>query len=131
MSAGLPGLGLGGVFFILSALVAPAVELVRWTRGDSSPETRRTVGRQFALAVVMIVAVDLTLRGSLLLLAALGVAGSPHLGLVALPLEPLGMTVLLMLGVLGLAKGLELLHRRRASRLARERRLREPLRAEV
>jgi hypothetical protein len=131
MSAGLPGLGLGGVFFILSALIAPAVEVVRWTRGQSSAETRRTVARQFALALVMVVAVDLTLRGSLLVLAMLGLAEAPQLGLVALPLAPLGMTVTLMLAVLGLAKGLEVLHRRRVSRRARDRRLREPLRAEA
>ncbi len=29
MSAGLPGLGLGGLFFVVSALVAPLFELVR------------------------------------------------------------------------------------------------------
>jgi len=36
MTAGLPGFGLGGVFFIISALLAPFVELIMTARGRSS-----------------------------------------------------------------------------------------------
>ena len=42
MSAGLPGLGLGGLFFILSALLAPLLELGRPVRGRSSRAWRRS-----------------------------------------------------------------------------------------
>jgi hypothetical protein len=62
VSAGLPGLGLGGLFFILLALLAPFVELIRTTRGRSSVAAWRVVGRQFALALTMVAAVELTLR---------------------------------------------------------------------
>lgn len=93
MSAGLPGLGLGGLFFVLSALLAPAFEAVRWARGRSNPAQRRQVARQFAMALTMVVAVDLTLRAVLLIASALGIgsAGAAD-GLLVLPLTPLGIT---------------------------------------
>jgi hypothetical protein len=130
MSAGLPGLGLGGIFFIISALLAPFAELLRATRGRSSPERRREAARHFALAVAMLVAIDLTLRGSLLALSLLGLAAKPHLGLVAMPLVPLGLTTALMCAVLAAAKAMELVERRRRRR-RREQRLRRPATAET
>ena len=67
MSAGLPGLGLGGLFFLLSALfVAPGVEIVRTVRGQSSVEAWRVVARQFAMALVMVGAIEATLRATAL-----------------------------------------------------------------
>lgn len=98
MSAGLPGLGLGGLFFILSALAGPLVEAGRTVRGRSSAAAWRQVGRQFAIAVVMIVTVDLLLRGVLVL------TGGAADGLLVLPLEPLGITTALLAAVLGTAK---------------------------
>ena len=108
MAPGLPGLGLGGLFFIFTALLAPAIELVRTTRGQSSLEAWRGVGRQFAIAVVMIVAVELTIRGALfaVTLAGSGEGPSDH-GLTVLPLAPLGITTLLLAIVLGGTKALE------------------------
>ena len=114
MNAGLPGLGLGGLFFILTALVAPLIELGRTIRGESSPVAWATVGRQFGLAVAMIVAIELTLRGALLLVAGAGVdgAGSGR-GVTALPAAPLAVTVALLIGLLAATKGLQLLLRAR------------------
>jgi hypothetical protein len=108
MSAGLPGLGLGGIFFVVSALLAPLLELVRMARGTSSAERRRQIGRQFAMALAMIVAVDLTLRAVLLVAAAAGI-GSPAAadGLLVLPLTPLGITGAILAGLLLIAKGTE------------------------
>lgn len=109
MSAGLPGLGLGGLFFILTALIAPAIELVRAARGQSSREAWRSVGRQFGIAVVMIIAVELTLRGALLAISlAGGGEGASDRGPIALPIVPLGITVALVATVLTGAKALEL-----------------------
>ena len=109
MSAGLPGLGLGGLFFVLSALVAPLFELVRLARGTSSPARRSQVARQFAMALAMIVAVDLTLRVVLLVASAAGI-GSPAAadGLLVLPLTPLGITGAILAGLLLMAKGTQL-----------------------
>ena len=108
MTAGLPGLGLGGIFFVVSALLAPLFELVRMARGTSSRERRRQVGRQFAMALAMIVAVDLTLRAVLLVASAAGV-GSPGAadGWLVLPLTPLGITGGILAALLLLAKGTE------------------------
>jgi hypothetical protein len=105
MSAGLPGLGLGGLFFVISALLAPAFELGRAARGRSSARAWRQVGRQFALALAMIVAVELALRGLLLAGAGLGAGTDPGgQGLTALPLTPIGITTALLLAVLLAAK---------------------------
>ena len=85
MSAGMPGLGLGGLFFILSALFAPVVELRRTAQGQSSAAAWRQVGRQFAVAVVMVAVV------------------APFV-----PWAPVGITMALLVTVLLAAKGAQL-----------------------
>ncbi len=115
MSAGLPGLGLGGLFFILLALLAPFVELIRTTRGRSSVAAWRAVGRQFALALTMVAAVEVTLRLLYALADATGLAGpisdrSPT----ALPLLPIGITLALLACVLAAAKAMQLIATLRA-----------------
>lgn len=109
MSAGLPGLGLGGIFFVLSALLAPLFELGRTFAGRSGMAAWRQVGRQFAIAVAMVIAVDLAIRAVLILMALVG-GGSLSSGekLTVLPLAPLGLTTALMLAVLLSAKGVQL-----------------------
>jgi O-antigen/teichoic acid export membrane protein len=69
MSAGLPGLGLGGIFFVFSAILAVPRELWRTARGRSSVAAWRVVARQFAQAVAMIAVVVLLLRAPLLPIA--------------------------------------------------------------
>jgi hypothetical protein len=110
VSAGLPGLGLGGLFFVLSALLAPFVELIRTMRGRSSIAAWRAVGRQFALALTMIAAVELTLRLLYALADATGLAGplsdrSPTV----LALRPIGITLGLLACVLAAAKAMQLI----------------------
>jgi hypothetical protein len=119
MSAGLPGLGLGGLFFIVSALFAPFAELPRIVRGRSDAARRRQIGRQFLLALAMIVAIDLTLRGLLLAGAVVGAGPEGDPGIVVLPLAPIGITTGLLLLVLATAKGADLLLRLRDSRRER------------
>jgi hypothetical protein len=50
MSPGLPGTGIGGLFYILSALWMPACELWRRQRGDAHARWP-LVARQFGIAV--------------------------------------------------------------------------------
>jgi hypothetical protein len=57
MAAGLPGTGIGGLFFILSAFFMLVVEIVRTVRGRSSLARWRLVGRQVAIATAMVAAV--------------------------------------------------------------------------
>jgi hypothetical protein len=85
MSAGMPGLGLGGLFFVLSALFAPLVELRRTAQGRSSVAAWRQVGRQFAIAATMV-----------LIVAPL------------VPWVPVGITAALLAVVLLAAKGAQL-----------------------
>lgn len=121
MSAGLPGLGLGGLFFILAALVAPPIEAARMAGGRSSPERRRQVARQFALAVAMVAAIDLTLRGVLFAGSLVGATSAPEAEVVVLPLAPLGITTGLLLLVVAGAKLAELLLRLRIAAARRRR----------
>lgn len=96
MSAGLPGFGLGGLFFVICALLAPIPELVRTARGTSSAGAWRRVMRQFAVAVTMVAVFELTRR-------ALG-------GMISgeVELRGIAVTVVVLAAVLGAAKALEL-----------------------
>ena len=109
MAAGLPGLGLGGLFFIVSALLAPVGELWRTVRGRSSIAAWRHVGRQFGQAVAMLAAVYLMLRL---------VHRGPDL---ALSLTPLALTAVLLAAVVLGAKLLGIAERARSSRAAARR----------
>jgi hypothetical protein len=123
LSAGLPGLGLGGLFFIVSALLAPFGQLWRMARGRSLPGEWRVVVRQFAQAATMVIAIDLTLRLVYLALAGIGDGDAPSaVSATALPLTLIGITSGLLAVVLGLAKLSELWER-----LARRDRPRIPL----
>jgi hypothetical protein len=55
MNPGLPGAGVGGLFYILSALWMPICELWRLRRGDA-PGQWPLVARQFAIAVGIVAA---------------------------------------------------------------------------
>lgn len=116
MSAGLPGLGLGGLFFILSALIAPLFELWRLARGRSSIAAWRAVGRQLGQAAAMIAAIYLSLRLVYLAISTVGLGSAPALATgVALPLATVGTTTALMVAVLAAAKLAELTTRLRDS----------------
>lgn len=111
MSGGLPGLGLGGLFFIISALLAPLAEGVRALRGRSRPGAWRAVWRQFAIAVTMLIAIELTLQGALGFARVAGLTESGA-GLVgAGALGAIGITTGLLALVLGGAKLAQLLCR--------------------
>jgi hypothetical protein len=87
--------------------------------GRSSRERRRQVARGFLLAVAMLIAIDLTLRAVLMGAHLLGAGPAPHLGLVALPLAPIGITSGLLALVVAGAKAAELAFRPRRRQLRR------------
>lgn len=133
MTAGIPGIGLGGLFFVISALLMVAVELFRTVRGRSSLARWRFVGRQAGIALGIVLTTTAALwslelavpgeplgarvdagqsvggvdRGSELLVAAIGV----------LPLSaaPILGTLLFLVFVLCFAEALRLVVRRPAA----------------
>ncbi len=56
MTPGLPGTGIGGLFYILSAAWMPLREALRGRGGDAVPGRWALIARQFAIAVGIIVA---------------------------------------------------------------------------
>ena len=127
MSVGLPGFGLGGIFFIISALLGPLVEGVRHIRGESRPGAWREVIRSFAIALLMIVTIEATLIGLVSLASLVGVAGAE--GGPAFVLPPLGaaaVTAAILAGLLLTSKALQIVlgftdRRRRSERRQRAR----------
>jgi hypothetical protein len=56
MKVGLPGVGIGGVFYILLVAMMPLRELSLTLRGQSNPQRWRRVGLQTSLAVLILLA---------------------------------------------------------------------------
>ena len=121
MYVGFPGLGIGGLFYLLSALVAPAVEICRALRGRSTRATRRLAARHFGFAVVMLVALDAAFRAVALLAGPgpgnrPGPAGKVADAAVAFPIAPVLVTLALLALLLAGAKVAELVLRHRRKR---------------
>src|ERR1700760_4702497 len=76
MSAGLPGVGLSGVFFIISALVMLPCEIVQTIRGRSSWQRWSRVLRHLAIAITMIAGLQLVYVAVHLVIGELGAAHS-------------------------------------------------------
>ena len=119
MTAGLPGVGLSGIFFIVSALLMVPLEIARTIRGRSSLARWLSVLRHLAIAISMIVALELmyaALRLCIDELEALGVLGShatsAHRGMRLLPFAPVLATLALIACLLLIAKTAELRARR-------------------
>ena len=55
MTVGIPGAGIGGVFYLLSALLMPVREIGRFIQGRSSTISRQVVRRQFLIAIGILV----------------------------------------------------------------------------
>ena len=83
MTAGLPGTGIGGLFYLLCALWMPCRELVLTMRGRGNVKRWRAVGRQLGMAVGIIFA--MWLIGWLLGLALLKVVSNESLSQPARP----------------------------------------------
>jgi hypothetical protein len=113
VSAGLPAAGLAGLFFILSALLAVPVELVRTVRGRSSRQAWRVVGRHAALALAMILALELAFAA---FSATADLITGERVEARGLPYLPVLLTFALLATVLATTKGLELALRWRRPR---------------
>ena len=70
MNAGLPGTGIGGVFYLLSALWMPFHELHKTLRRKSRPQRMRLILVQLSIALGIIVGIWLTgwLLGELMMM---------------------------------------------------------------
>jgi hypothetical protein len=93
-NAGLPGTGLGGLFYIALALCMPVIEGYRTLRGRSTPGRWRHVATQFAMACGVLAALVGTAAVYLRLVDApspFGVRGP------ALVLAPVVLAALLLL----------------------------------
>ena len=72
MNAGLPGIGISGVFYIVSALLMPFTEAVRALRGKSRRRPWRAVFTHWVIAASMVAAMYGTGRILTLVLRATG-----------------------------------------------------------
>jgi hypothetical protein len=72
MTVGLPGVGIGGIFYLVSALTMPVRELVRTLRRESSATRWRFVMMQWSLAVGILIAMWLTGKAIGMLVTAVG-----------------------------------------------------------
>ena len=60
MTAGLPGVGISGLFFVLSAIIMPVLEIGRTISGRSTAARWKLVLRQAGMAWVIIVVLERT-----------------------------------------------------------------------
>ncbi len=72
MNAGLPGIGLSGVFYILSALLMPVAEVGRVLRGRPQRQSWTSLVAHAAIAAAMVAAMWLAGYGVIMLLRAAG-----------------------------------------------------------
>ncbi|MDN4174133.1 hypothetical protein QWY28_14315 [Nocardioides sp. SOB77] len=114
MTAGLPGTGLGGLLYVLLALLMPVRELYLTARGRSSRERWAVVGQQALMALAIIAALAGTAVVVARLLDAGGYAADRAAPLVAS--AAIGVSVLAVLSVL--LRLWALLDRRRAGTAA-------------
>ena len=78
MTVGLPGAGIGGLFYLLAAVVMPVRELALTARGRSSARRWGVVGRQFAHALG--IAAGTWATGWLIVAGAARIAGGGTIG---------------------------------------------------
>jgi hypothetical protein len=113
VTAGLPGAGLAGLFFILSALLAVPIELVRTVRGRSSRQAWVVVGRHAALALAMILALELAFAAGN---ATADQVTGERIEARTLPYLPVLLTFAVLVTVLAATKAQELALRSRRPR---------------
>jgi hypothetical protein len=104
----MPVIGLGALFCILSAVVAPIIEVGRIARGRSSVASWLRVGRQFGLAVAMLAALAVTLHLVYALVAGIGFPELSPGDALVMPSVLIGTSVALLAAILTAAKGLQL-----------------------
>ncbi len=100
MTVGLPGSGVGGVFYLLSALWMPVHQLIRRVRGDRAAAPMRLILPQTSIAAAMIAMLFATgralgwlLQHTTTAVSAAGAAGPAEAPTQVLPLAMLLLTV--------------------------------------
>jgi hypothetical protein len=75
MTVGLPGVGIGGIFYLISALLMPIHESIRTFRGESSAGRWRVVATHWTLAAAIVAALWATgwVLGLIVPAAAIGI----------------------------------------------------------
>ena len=104
MTVGIPGVGFGGIFYVIGALLMPAREVVRTARGESNVERWAVVATQWSLAAGILVALWATgwVLGHVLTPALLARTGA-GVGRLAAPHNVLRVSVFAMsLGMLAI-----------------------------
>ena len=104
MAAGLPGFGLSGAFFIISALVMLPIEIVQTLRGRSSLARWGSVLRSAGLALAILAGLELTYAALHFIVGLVSASGRGQGGAAAIiqtiPIVPflgtLGLVTLLM-----------------------------------
>lgn len=101
MTAGLPGAGIGGLFYLAGALLMPVRELAAWARGTRRPRLGLAAG-QFSIAVAVILSIHVTgrLLGALIAATAAGGAAAETASNATAPSALGTATILLSLGTL-------------------------------
>lgn len=119
MTAGMPGMGLGGLFFIISALLMPVFELTRTIQGKSSIARWRCVGVQFGMAMGIILATtsalwifEIVARRTLAHAVGVSPAKTVHTAANFLPVAPVVGTLFLLVFLLFIVEALQWLVRR-------------------
>src|ERR1041384_2277806 len=103
MTVGLPGTGIGGMFYLLSALAMPISEAYRRIRGRASGGWRMVAGQ---LAIVGGILVGMYLAGRLLGLALHATQHQVRLPLGSIPSNALRIAALVLsIGTLGAVLG--------------------------
>lgn len=118
MAAGLPGTGIGGMFFVLSAYFMLVVEIHRTLRGRSSLARWRIVLRNVAIASAMVAAVTAAIWLAHRALypappASAGGKGASGTARDLLPFSPVLVTTAVLAAVLAAAYVLRLVAGRR------------------
>ena len=114
MNVGLPGTGIGGLFYLVTAFLMPVIELVHLLRGRSSLKRWRMVASQFSLAAGVIGGLWLTafVLRQLFPTASLAAAGASRASQRVsqmMGVTPTYVTVLTLAGVVLAVEALHLL----------------------
>jgi len=121
MNVGLPGAGIGGLFFILCAILTAPIELVRAVRGRGSRRRSRQALQHTLVALGMAAALSVTYVLVRLALRATasrrlerhGSARLHHELPALLPVAPVLVTVALLVAILAVAAAQLVVHRLR------------------
>jgi hypothetical protein len=133
MTAGLPGVGIGGIFYLLCALFMPLTEIINTLRGRSSVKRWRMVAQQFGILCGIVGAfwgTGWALKALLRELSAALVSVSPHLSHAAMresnifKVQPFFLSLGVLAAVIGvLSVANYLLDRRKAANRSYQRAL--------